>query len=86
MSFFKNNSYNFIIDEGVLYYYNAIARKDKRVKRLILGKEMIIPVLAQHHDHPLAGHLGADKTYEKLANNFWFPDMYKKLKNIVKSA
>jgi predicted aspartyl protease len=79
--FFKVNSYYFIMEDNNLFYYNPMAKKEKRFKRLIIGKEMITPLLAQYHDHPLSGHLGVEKTYEKLAKKFWFPDMYKIVKN-----
>lgn len=77
----KANHHNLIVDDDILYFYDPLKRKDKRVKRMVLGKEMIIPILAQFHDHPLSGHLGTDKTYEKLAKLYWFPDMYKTVKN-----
>jgi hypothetical protein len=80
-NFFKVNSYYFILDDEILYYFNPGAKKERRVKRLIIGNEMIQPVLAQYHDHPLSGHLGVDKTYEKLAKKFWFPNMYQKIRD-----
>ena len=34
------------------------------------------PMLLKYlHDSALAGHLGAFKTYRKIANNFWWPKM-----------
>jgi len=33
-------------------------------------------LLKYFHDSALAGHLGAFKTYRKIANNFWWPGMH----------
>ncbi len=83
---FKQNFDYFIMDENILYFINPYVKKGKGVKRLIVGEKMIIPLLAQFHDHPLAGHLGVDKTYEKLAKKFWFPEMFTTIKKYCSSC
>ena len=47
-NFYRLNSYNFIMEDDNLYYYNPQAKKERRVKRLIIGKEMIQPVSSIH--------------------------------------
>jgi len=44
--------------------------------RLAVPNNLRKPVLIENHDHALAGHLGQQKTYEKLSKLFYWPTMY----------
>ena len=35
---------------------------------------------------PTAGHLGTDKTYYKVSQSFWFPEMYSKVNDYYKKC
>ena len=44
-------------------------------KRLYIPEEMRDAIMTELHATPLAGHLGMDKTYEKIARRYYWPDM-----------
>ena len=43
-------------------------------------------LLAEHHDAPVAGHLGRDKTLEVLARRFYWPGLAKDVTTYVRSC
>ena len=43
-------------------------------------------ILYSMHDDPLSGHLGTQKTYEKMRSRFYFPQMRKYINYYVKSC
>lgn len=43
-------------------------------------------VLQAHHDFPAAGHFGYNKTLELISRDFWWPQMWKAVKDFVQSC
>ncbi|KAH0603046.1 uncharacterized protein H6S33_008050 [Morchella sextelata] len=43
-------------------------------------------VIEDHHDRPVAGHLGRDKTLELIDRNYWWPGMSTDVANFVKTC
>ena len=39
-----------------------------------------------YHSHPLSGHFSAGKTYRRLTDKYYFPRMYERICNFVKSC
>jgi hypothetical protein len=62
---------NFRVHRGLLCYFYKRARRRRRVVPSSL-RQMI---LRYFHDADFAGHLGARKTFCKIASNSWCPDM-----------
>ena len=62
---------NFRVCKNLLCFFPKGAKRCRWVVPSIL-KPML---LKYFHDSALAGHLGAFKTYRKIANNFWWPKM-----------
>jgi hypothetical protein len=62
---------DFALENGLLY---------TRSGRLYLpsgpGESLKIRLLGEAHDAPASGHLGRDKTYERLSRYFYWPKMY----------
>jgi len=54
--------------------------------RLFIPKNLRVKILQEHHDIPLAGHFGFDKTYEALNRNFYWPKMYTSTKSFIASC
>lgn len=52
----------------------------------IKSKEEIRKILKEFHDCPLGGHLGVNKTYNKIRSKYKWSNQYKSVKNFVKSC
>ncbi|KAK3100422.1 hypothetical protein FSP39_019732 [Pinctada imbricata] len=48
---------------------------DDEILQLVVPNSMKEEVLKSHHDIPSAGHLGVDKTYERLKTGYYWPGM-----------
>ena len=46
----------------------------------MLANKYVTQIIDQYHSHVMSGHHGYDKTYQKISQHFWFPDMYKRIK------
>jgi hypothetical protein len=64
--------------QGLYYKNNRVAIPD------ILGLK--IDVLVEHHDSLMGGHMGIDKTVEKIARLFWWPGMHIDIENHVRTC
>jgi hypothetical protein len=64
--------------QGLYYKNNRVAIPD------ILGLK--IDVLVEHHDSLMGGHMGIDKTLEKIARLFWWPGMHIDIENHVRTC
>lgn len=64
--------------EGLLCRDNAIFVPDDQAVRQEL--------LKVHHDDPLAGHFGTDKTYELLRRKFFWPGMQQDISDYITSC
>ena len=69
---------NFAITGGLLYFKGLIyIPRDKSVQQQILQL---------HHDHPLAGHFGEDKTFNLLSRTFYLPNLRQIVHNYVQGC
>ncbi|CAF1320662.1 unnamed protein product [Rotaria sordida] len=50
-------------------------RHTTKTKLLCLPSSMITSLLKAYHTDPPEGHFGIQRTYLKLKNKFWWPDM-----------
>ena len=57
----------------LLYYSCEIKGRDKLL--FCLPVELLFETIYSYHDDSYGGHLGFDKTYEKLRNRFHFPNL-----------
>jgi len=62
---------NFQMSKGLLCYYPKGARR----RRWIVLVSLSTMLLKYFHDSVLSGHLGAPKTLQKIAGNFYWPKM-----------
>jgi transposase InsO family protein len=60
----------------------VLCRKKKTDSRQTTSPRLVIPTLYQealfaiYHDSPFAGHMGIQCTYQKLAQRYWWTNMY----------
>ena len=69
---------------GQLYFYAAdetidAAIGDDDAWKLVVPRERRRAVLRESHDDPSAGHAGREKTHERVARLYFWPNLYKPL-------
>lgn len=79
-SLLKHTLPYFILDEGVLYFLSHNDKHKRIFKRLVIPESALIQLLPIYHDSLTAGHHSTERTYEKLAREFWMPNMFSKVK------
>jgi hypothetical protein len=74
----KNGQDGYVVQDGLIYKTNRLCiPDDPEIKSIILR---------EHHDSPLAGHLGRDKTLERLSRNYHWPGMAASVREYVKTC
>ncbi|HRO65581.1 MAG TPA: DDE-type integrase/transposase/recombinase, partial [Candidatus Dojkabacteria bacterium] len=73
-----NNKMNFIEDNGILYLLSE-DKDDTLRKRIVIPDSLHQEIFNHYHSNPNAGHLGAEKVYDKMKKHVWFPDMHAKI-------
>ena len=73
----RNDDDKFKVERGLLYFE----------ERLYIPKGPTrLRVLQSRHDFPAAGHFGFNKTLELISRDFWWPQMWKDVKEFVLSC
>lgn len=75
---------NFTVKDGLLYKKNPSAVGSPWL--LVVPDSQVRKILADLHDHPTSGHLGITKTYGRIKNKFFWPNMYKNTRSFVKTC
>lgn len=86
---FWRNKKRFIVQHGLLYRINTENSKTKRARtyqQLVIPSSMREEIMRLNHDDIFAGHLGLDKTYNRIQNKFWWPKCYRDVKHWVESC
>ena len=78
----KQNRY--VIHEET--FYRKGITKTNITLQLCLPQNLIPEVLAKYHDHIMTGHLGQNRTLDKLTKRFYWPYMEKDNKNYIRSC
>ena len=73
---------NFRVRKDLLCFYPKGAKRHRWVVPLLLRPML----LTYFHDTALAGHLGAFKTFHKIAHNFWWPKMRNEIFQYVRKC
>lgn len=53
---------------------------------IYLPSSMIEQILTMYHSSPIAGHFGIRRTYCKIVNHYWWPNMKKDIQRFIKSC
>ncbi len=83
---------DYVIDEETKVLYKVHSEKGNKsktvqVRRRAVPQSLRKIILSFYHDCSWVGaHMGRDKTYEKVAKNFHFPDMYRYIAIYVKTC
>jgi hypothetical protein len=74
---FDNNCKKFKFVDNLLYFEERL---------YILEAPTRLQVLQARHDFPVVGHFGFNKTLELISRDFWWPQMWKAVKEFVLSC
>ncbi|KAH3722661.1 Transposon Ty3-G Gag-Pol polyprotein [Pelomyxa schiedti] len=64
---------SFTIEQGVLYYLETDHNRRRRVKAIVVPKELQHQVMEDNHDSIFAGHLSSAYTWDRVRAHFWWP-------------
>src|SRR5260364_218377 len=78
-----NQARYFEIRHNLLYKRN---RKDAEHPFRVIKWTEVEPILYMMHKHPTAGHLGTDAMYHKIAERYYWDQMYRDIKEYVKTC
>ncbi|CAF2999137.1 unnamed protein product [Rotaria sp. Silwood2] len=75
---------SYILENGVLY--KNIKRGVFTQKLIYVPGSMLKQLLCAYHDVPWAGHFGLRRTYFKLKNKYWWPNMKASIKDYIQGC
>ncbi|XP_047997557.1 uncharacterized protein LOC125235150 [Leguminivora glycinivorella] len=81
-TYWSNKGY--LVNKGLLYRYNPSEECEEA--QLVVPQHEYANVLATYHDHPLAGHYGIEKTYQRIARRYYWKGMRKYIESYVKNC
>lgn len=86
----EENMHNYYLENGLLKRkYNGTkwkCDKKEQIHQLVLPDSYRDEVLKLAHEVPLAGHLGINKTYEKVTRHFYWPGVKTSVKKFCNSC
>ncbi|XP_063388255.1 uncharacterized protein LOC134674130 [Cydia fagiglandana] len=74
----------YLMDQGVLYRYNPDS--DSETPQLVIPSSLRAEIIKECHDSPVAGHPGVDRTYQKVAQLYYFTGMRRIITDYVKAC
>ncbi|CAF5153725.1 unnamed protein product, partial [Rotaria sp. Silwood1] len=57
-----------------------------KTKLIYLPSSMINDLLQVYHSDPLSGHFGVQRTYLKIKNKYWWPNMKQSITQYIQSC
>ena len=77
---------NWKVEDGMLYRHKPNMITDDIVPDLVLPKELRQRVIEESHTAPQAGHLGNEKTYQRVALRYYWPGIFVDVVDFVKTC
>ncbi|CAF4537834.1 unnamed protein product, partial [Rotaria sp. Silwood2] len=76
---------NDVVDQQLLY--KLVTRNGHtKIKLPWIPMSMIPDILSAYHDHPLSGHFGVNRTYNKIKDKFYWFQMLNSIKQYLRSC
>jgi len=67
----------FVFENDLLYYIESSSKHEsRRIKRLCIPKSMHNDIFEQCHSSLVSGHLGFEKSWRKIAAEYFYPGLY----------
>lgn len=74
-----------LVETDILY--KLTTRKNGNTKQLPwIPNSMIFEILYAFHDHPMSGHFGISRTYSKIKDKYYWPNMHTTIRDYVRSC
>ena len=74
----RKTAINYFINGNILY------RRHHGKQRLVVPDTKKQMILEASHDHQLAGHMGVDNTYQRLATKYYWKEMYDDVREYIR--
>ena len=74
----------YLMDQGVLYRYNPDSESES--PQLVIPACQVAAILKELHDSPTAGHPGNQRTYQKVAQLYYFTGMRRIITDYVSAC
>ena len=81
----KSQSKHFKVKNNILYKKDR-RRKTRNQLLKVIQQHEVEPILYLMHNHPTGAHLGVDKTFEKIRNQYYWPQMFETIKDYIRSC
>ena len=81
----KSQSKHFEVKNNILYKKDR-RRKTRNQLLKVIQQHEVEPILYLMHNHPTGAHLGIDKTFEKIRNQYYWPQMFETIKDYIRSC
>ncbi len=75
---------HFVVENGLLYC--VAQRRGEKKRLLVVHRAMTETVLQLAHAHPLAGHLGAANTTQRIRDRFHWPGLEAEVKQFCQAC
>ena len=78
----------YISQNGLLYHLDRNLTRSMldAFSRLVVPQSMKYEILSNMHNHVAGAHFGVHKTFQKLKRRYWWPSMFKDVKDWCKSC
>lgn len=67
-------------------YKKDCCRKTRNQLLRVIQKHEVEPILYLLHNHPTGAHLGVDKVFEKLRDQYYWPQMFEDVKHYINTC
>ncbi|CAF4570920.1 unnamed protein product, partial [Didymodactylos carnosus] len=74
---------SFTIKDVVLF--KLLPRGKTQLRVPYIPQTLIKDILFTHHNHPLAGHFGVERTWRNIKNKYYWPNMKDSTENYIRS-
>ena len=83
----RGNSF-YISQDGLLYHLDRNQKRSARdaFSQLVVPQPMKYKILSSVHNHVAGAHFGVHKTFQKLKQQYWWPNMFKDVEHWCKSC
>lgn len=81
----RGKALKYEVKDGSVLYRKPNGNQNGRSRKVLRRKE-VIEVLNSCHDHLLAGHLGVKRTFDKIKEDYYWPNYYESVKEFVSSC
>ena len=79
----NSQTQHFIVSNNQLF---KKPRKPNKQLIKVIHRGELEPLLDIMHSHPTSGHLGTDATFQRLKDKYYWPQMYKDIKEYVSTC